>query len=138
MLADKRASAVILPCCSSINNGFNLIPGKISCQRPSEAFINMLAFLGWNPGTEQEIFSLKELVEAFSLAHVHKAGAKFDPKKTLWFQNQYLQKEDNSVLASQFSELLKMRFTNSALLSAITIFLNTPQRICLKPSVALW
>ena len=55
------------------------------------AVINMLAFLGWNPGTEQEIFSLKELVEAFSLEHVHKAGAKFDPKKTLWFQNQYLQ-----------------------------------------------
>ena len=70
------------------------------------AVLNMLAFLGWNPGTEQEIFSLKELVESFSLEHVHKAGAKFDPKKTIWFQNQYLQKEDNSALATQFSELL--------------------------------
>jgi len=73
------------------------------------AVINMLAFLGWNPGTEQEVFSLKELVEAFSLEYVHKAGAKFDPKKTLWFQNQYLQKEDEGVLASQFSELLKAK-----------------------------
>ena len=73
------------------------------------AVINMLAFLGWNPGTEQEIFSLKELIEAFSLEHVHKAGAKFDPKKTHWFQNQYLQQEDNNVLASQFSELLQSK-----------------------------
>lgn len=73
------------------------------------AVVNMLAFLGWNPGTEQEIFSLKELVEAFSLEHVHKAGAKFDPKKTHWFQNQYLQQVDNDVLALQFSELLKSK-----------------------------
>ena len=78
------------------------------------AVVNMLAFLGWNPGTEQEIFSLKELVEAFSLEHVHKAGAKFDPKKTLWFQNQYLQNEDNSVLAAQFSELLKSKGIQSS------------------------
>ena len=73
------------------------------------AVVNMLAFLGWNPGTEQEIFSLKELVEAFSLEHVHKTGAKFDPKKTHWFQNQYLQQVDNDVLALQFSELLKAK-----------------------------
>ncbi|MEM7085919.1 MAG: glutamate--tRNA ligase [Bacteroidota bacterium] len=73
------------------------------------AVVNMLAFLGWNPGTEQEIFSLKELIEAFSLEHVHKAGAKFDPKKTLWFQNQYLQKEDSALLSLQFSELLKSK-----------------------------
>ena len=78
------------------------------------AVVNMLAFLGWNPGTEQEIFSLKELVEAFSLEHVHKAGAKFDPKKTLWFQNQYLQKEDNGVLSAQFSELLKSKGIQSS------------------------
>lgn len=80
----------------------------------SAAVVNMLAFLGWNPGTEQEIFSLKELVEAFSLEHVHKAGAKFDPKKTHWFQNQYLQQEDNDVLASQFSELLKSKNIQSS------------------------
>ncbi len=50
------------------------------------AFINMLAFLGWNPGTTQEIFSLQELIDAFSLDRVAKAGAKFDPDKTRWFQ----------------------------------------------------
>ena len=63
------------------------------------AFVNMLAFLGWNPGTTQEIFSLEELVEAFSLDRVSKAGAKFDPDKTKWFQQQYIRSEDNTVLA---------------------------------------
>jgi glutamyl-tRNA synthetase len=71
-----------------------------------EAVVNMLAFLGWNPGTEQEIFSLEELVEAFELERVHKAGAKFDPEKTKWFQHQYLQQVDNSVLAAQFEKHL--------------------------------
>lgn len=72
-----------------------------------EAVINMLAFLGWNPGTEQEIFSLKELVEAFELERVHKAGAKFDPEKTKWFQHQYLQSVDDEKLAEDFKEFLQ-------------------------------
>lgn len=54
------------------------------------AFINMLAFLGWNPGTNEELFSMKELIERFSLARVNKAGARFDPDKTRWFNQQYL------------------------------------------------
>ena len=53
------------------------------------AFLNMLAFLGWNPGTEQELFSLEEMVEAFSLERVSKAGAKFEADKTKWYQQQY-------------------------------------------------
>tara|TARA_R110002072_G_scaffold226960_1_gene383823 strand:- start:603 stop:2075 length:1473 start_codon:yes stop_codon:yes gene_type:complete len=65
----------------------------------SGAFINMLAFLGWNPGTTQELFSLEELVEAFSLDRVSKAGAKFDQDKTRWFQQQYIRSADNHVLA---------------------------------------
>jgi len=65
----------------------------------SGAFVNMLAFLGWNPGTTQEIFSLEELVEAFSLERVSKAGAKFDPDKTKWFQQQYIRSTDDAVLA---------------------------------------
>ena len=69
-----------------------------------EAFINMLAFLGWNPGTEKEIFSLEELVEAFSLERVSKAGAKFDPEKTKWFQQQYLRSTSDSHLAQIISE----------------------------------
>ena len=74
-----------------------------------ESVVNMLAFLGWNPGTEQEIFSLEELVSAFELERVHKAGAKFDPEKTKWFQHQYIQKVSDEKLASQFSELLNLK-----------------------------
>ena len=65
----------------------------------ADAFVNMLAFLGWNPGTTQEIFSLDELVEAFSLERVSKSGAKFDPDKTRWFNQQYLREKSDDVLA---------------------------------------
>lgn len=74
------------------------------------AFINMLAFLGWNPGTTQELFSLEELVEAFSLERVGKAGAKFDPDKTKWFQQQYLKAASDEELAA----LLRKEFTIEA------------------------
>jgi len=57
-----------------------------------EAVVNFLAFLGWNPGTEQEIFSLDELIEAFEPERIHKAGARFDFDKALWFNHQYVQK----------------------------------------------
>ena len=66
----------------------------------SDAFINMLAFLGWNPGTPQEIFSLTELIEAFSLERVGKSGAKFDPEKTKWFNQQYLRNKSDQELAA--------------------------------------
>ncbi len=79
------------------------------------AVVNMLAFLGWNPGTEQEIFSLSELVDAFELERVHKAGAKFDPEKTKWFQHQYLQEVDDAVLAEQFLEILKEKGISTTL-----------------------
>lgn len=72
-----------------------------------EAVTNMLAFLGWNPGTEQEFFSLEELAEAFDLKRVHKGGAKFDPEKTKWFQQHYLQEADNDFIAEKFLEILK-------------------------------
>jgi glutamyl-tRNA synthetase len=71
-----------------------------------EAFINMLAFLGWNPGTTQEIFSLDELCEAFTLERVAKAGAKFDADKTRWFQSHYLRATPNEELAVQLSQIL--------------------------------
>ncbi|MFC2109653.1 glutamate--tRNA ligase [Bacteroidota bacterium] len=72
----------------------------------SDAFINMLALLGWNPGTEQEIFSLDELAKEFSLDRVSKSGAKFSPEKTNWFNQQYLQTKDNSEVAILFSSIL--------------------------------
>ncbi|MEN9449209.1 MAG: hypothetical protein RJA25_2499 [Bacteroidota bacterium] len=65
-----------------------------------EAVLNMLAFLGWNPGTEQEIFSLDELVHAFSLEHIHKAGAKFDFEKAKWFNAEYIKNLTNEQLAA--------------------------------------
>ena len=71
-----------------------------------EAVINFLALLGWNDGTDQELFSLEELVKAFDLNRVHKSGAKFDPDKNKWFNHQYLQKQSNESLANSFSSIL--------------------------------
>lgn len=71
-----------------------------------DAVVNMLAFLGWNPGTEQEIFSLEELVQAFDLSRVNKAGAKFDPEKTKWFQQHYLQQTANETISADFMQFL--------------------------------
>lgn len=75
-----------------------------------EAFVNMLAFLGWNPGTEQEIFSLKELCEQFSFEHIHKAGAKFDPEKARWFNEQYLRSKSDEELGSLIKDDVKRAF----------------------------
>ena len=72
-----------------------------------EAFINMLSFLGWNPGTTQEIFSMEGLIEAFSLERVGKAGAKFDVDKTRWFNQQYLRAKSGEVLAQDLQLILK-------------------------------
>jgi len=67
-----------------------------------EATLNFLAFLGWNPGTEQELFSLTELVDAFSLERINKAGAKFDVNKAKWFNEQYLKLQAPEDLAKQY------------------------------------
>ena len=60
-----------------------------------EAVVNMLALLGWNPGTEQEIFALERLCEAFTLDRVNKSGARFDPEKAKWFNQEYLKDKSN-------------------------------------------
>ncbi len=67
-----------------------------------EAFINMLALLGWNPGTNQELFTMDELIEAFTFERVSKSGARFDPEKTKWFNQQYLRKKPDAELATYF------------------------------------
>jgi len=72
----------------------------------NEAFINMLALLGWNSGTEQEIFSLKELSEIFTLERVGKSGAKFDPEKAKWFNQQYLRNKSSEELAQMLNPVL--------------------------------
>jgi glutamyl-tRNA synthetase len=78
-----------------------------------EAFINMLAMLGWNDGSEQEIFSMDELIARFSLDRVHKAGAKFDFEKAKWFNHQYLHHADNDRLAALFAPVLKEKGVNA-------------------------
>ena len=71
-----------------------------------EAVVNFLALLGWNDGTDQELFSLEELAEKFDLNRVHKAGAKFDPEKNKWFNHQYLQKQNDEDLAKAFAPIV--------------------------------
>ena len=71
-----------------------------------EAVINFLALLGWNDGTDKELFSLEELVAAFDLNRVHKAGAKFDPEKNKWFNHQYLIKQEDATLAKAYAPIL--------------------------------
>lgn len=74
-----------------------------------QAFINMLALLGWNPGTEKELFSLEELIAAFSLDRVSKSGAKFSPDKTNWFNQQYLQKTSSADITALFLPILQAK-----------------------------
>jgi glutamyl-tRNA synthetase len=71
-----------------------------------EALLNFLAFLGWNPGTEQEIFSLAQLIEAFTIERIGKAGAKFDIHKAQWFNQQYLRTKPDSELAEYLLQSL--------------------------------
>ena len=78
-----------------------------------EAVINFLALLGWNDGTDQEIFSLEELAEKFDLNRVHKAGAKFDPEKNKWFNHQYLQKQSDASLAITFQKIIAEKTKDS-------------------------
>lgn len=81
-----------------------------------EAMVNFLAFLGWNPGTEQEIFNLEELIEAFDLDRVNKSGARFDPDKTKWFNHHYMQEQGNDILAELFKPIVdeNLNVTSSA------------------------
>lgn len=81
-----------------------------------EAFVNMLAFLGWNPGTEQELFSLEELIQAFSLERVGKSGAKFDPVKTKWYNEQFLRMKSNEELAELLKPLLSFKVEDDYLI----------------------
>ena len=78
-----------------------------------EAVINFLALLGWNPGTDQEILSMQELIEQFDLSKCSKSGAKFDYIKGQWFNREYIQKTDNSILAPQFDKILKENGINA-------------------------
>jgi len=83
-----------------------------------EAFINMLAFLGWNPGTEQELFTMDQLVESFKLERVGKSGSKFDADKTRWYNQQYLRHKANEELVDLLIphlESASIRYTKETL-----------------------
>jgi glutamyl-tRNA synthetase len=80
-----------------------------------EAVINFLSLLGWNDGTDKELFSLEELENAFDLSRVHKAGAKFDPEKNKWFNHQYLVKQNDADLAELFISELEKKNISTAL-----------------------
>lgn len=80
-----------------------------------EAVINMLAFLGWNPGTTQEIFSMEEMIEAFTLERVGKSGAKFDPDKAKWYNQQYLRAKSDEELGEMLVASLKANGNEVAL-----------------------
>jgi glutamyl-tRNA synthetase len=77
-----------------------------------ETVVNFLALLGWNDGTEKELFSLEELSQTFDLKRVHKSGAKFDPEKNKWFNHQYLMKQDDTFLAAEFSKIIELKNLN--------------------------
>lgn len=71
-----------------------------------EAFVNMLAMLGWNPGTEQELFTMQELIDSFSLDKVSKSGAKFNPDKAKWYNKEYLRLKSDEELADLYMPIL--------------------------------
>ena len=73
----------------------------------AEAFVNMLALLGWNPGTEQELFSMEELIAGFSLDRVSKSGARFQPDKAKWFNAQYMHHKSDAELAVLYQPILR-------------------------------
>lgn len=89
-----------------------------------EAFINMLALLGWNPGTEQEIFTREELIQLFDLQKVNKSGARFDPEKARWFNQQYIKRMDDAELLKLLKPLAEkeqLAYNDSMLLQVISL-----------------
>lgn len=79
-----------------------------------EAMVNMLALLGWNPGTEQEIFTMDELIQLFNLEKVSKSGARFNPEKTIWFNHQYIQQKSNEEILPEFNLILNKQGIHSS------------------------
>jgi glutamyl-tRNA synthetase len=86
-----------------------------------EAVINFLALLGWNPGTNQEILSMGELIQLFDLTHCSKAGAKFDFEKAKWFNHEYILHADNRELAEMFIPIVKENGIDAPLEKVVTV-----------------
>jgi glutamyl-tRNA synthetase len=95
-----------------------------------EAFINIMALLGWNPGTEQEIFSKEELINKFSLENVGKAGARFDPEKAKWYNQQYLKNKPENELADSFAGILKQKNVTATKEYLVKVIGHIKERVC--------
>jgi len=101
-----------------------------------EAVLNILAHLGWNPGTEQELFSIEDLIQQFSLERVGKHGSKFDPEKAKWFNHQYMQQKSDDELAQMLQEHLQKEGLIPALSYTIRVVQMIRERVVLVPD--LW
>ncbi|MDD2635721.1 MAG: glutamate--tRNA ligase [Bacteroidales bacterium] len=101
-----------------------------------EALVNMLALLGWNPGTEQEIFSMEQLISEFSLDRVGKSGSRFDPEKTKWFNHQYLVEKSGEEIADLFVPVLEEKGIKSEKETVIRICDMLKERVNFVPE--LW
>lgn len=101
-----------------------------------EAFNNMLALLGWNDGTEQEIFSLEELVHKFSMERVHKGGAKFNYEKAKWFNHEYIKQSPSGKLLPLFRSMLNEKQINASEERLVQILDAIKERCTLLPD--LW
>lgn len=93
------------------------------------AIINFLAFLGWNPGTEQELFSLEELVESFSFERCSKSGAKFDLEKAKWYNHQYILMMQDEEVAKLFSPILKEKGINAPSDMVVSVVAMLKERV---------
>lgn len=100
-----------------------------------EAFVNFLALLGWNPGTENEIFSLDELVEAFTTEGINKSGAKFDIQKAIWFNQQYLRETSIEILGKEVEKLASEDSFDCDATKANTIAELMRERVDLLPDL---
>jgi glutamyl-tRNA synthetase len=100
-----------------------------------DAFINMLALLGWNPGTEQEVFTMEELIPAFSIERVGKSGAKYDPEKAKWFNHHYMSALPAAELAGYLSSVLKEKKIDRTSGYITRVCALVKERIVLLPDI---
>ncbi len=100
-----------------------------------DAFINLIALLGWNPGTERELFNIEELIEEFDIKKVNKAGAKFSPDKAKWFNEQYIKSYDINDLAELYLPMFKERNIDTEKDYLIQVLELMRQRINLLPDL---
>ena len=101
-----------------------------------EAFVNMLALLGWNPGTEKEIFSMDELIDAFSIERVGRSGARFDPEKARWFNHRYMQMQPLEKIAAEYKNMVEDRGYEIEMTAALELAGMVRERVNFIPE--LW